>query len=155
MATDQTTAKAHVQFVEDFQFQATFPEAAPEVSVLLDETPPLGGQAGPSPVTLLAAAVGGCMSASLTFCLNKAHIETDAMNADVTAHMSRNEAGRLRITGIDVKLTPCLAHEDKAGLERCATLFEDFCIVAQSLRQGIPVDVKVAPCSHRIERTAA
>jgi organic hydroperoxide reductase OsmC/OhrA len=95
------------------------------------------------------------MSASLTFCLNKAHLETDAMNADVTAHMSRNDAGRLRITGIDVKLTPCLVRADQATLDRCTALFEDFCIVAQSLRQGIPVNVKVAPCSHRIERTAA
>jgi len=33
---------------------------------------------------------------------------------------------------------------DAGRLERCERLFEDFCIVTASIRQGIPVKVRVA-----------
>src|SRR5262245_39475294 len=140
MSTDQKTATAHVQLVDGYRFEATFTDVVGTASLTLDETPPFGGNEGPSPIGLLAAAIGGCMSASLTFCLNKAQLEPDAMNANVTAHVGRNDAGRLRITGVDVDLKPCLAREDQASLDRCKTLFEDFCIISQSVRQGIPVN---------------
>ena len=154
MATYRTTATAHVQLVEGYRFAATFPDVAGATPVTLDETPPLGGDAGPSPAGMLAAAIGGCLSASLTQCLNKAHLEPDAMNANVTAHIARNEAGRLRIAGIDVDLTPCFPGEDQGRFDRCKELFEDFCIVTESVRQGIPVNVTVSACSHGLKRTA-
>ena len=65
-----------------------------------------------------AAAIGGCLSASLTLCLNKARLDPDAVNAHVTAPMGRNDAGRLRIEGIDVELTPCLVSADDCEASR-------------------------------------
>ena len=57
--------------------------------------------------------------------------------------MGRDENGKLRITGIDVELAPDVADEDTPRLGRCENLFEDFCIVTQSVRRGIPVNVTV------------
>jgi len=36
-----------------------------------------------------------------------------------------------------------VGEEDVARLERCASLFEDFCVVTESVRKGIPVNVSV------------
>jgi hypothetical protein len=61
----------------------------------------------------------------------------------VVARVTRNEQGRYRISGIDVELIPELQEDDPARLNRCERLFEDFCVVTESVRRGIPVDVKI------------
>jgi len=154
MAADATIAIAHVQLVDGYRFTASFPDVAGAAAITLDEAPPLGTGAGPTPAALLAAAVGGCLSASLTLCLNKAHLDPDAVNAHVTARISRNDAGRLRIEGIDVELTPCFAGAAEGRFERCKSLYEDFCIVTESLRKGIPVNVHVTRCGEEVKQVA-
>jgi uncharacterized OsmC-like protein len=154
MAADSRTAIAHVQFVDGYRFTATFPDVPGADPITLDEAAPLGTGAGPTPAGLLAAAVGGCLSASLTLCLNKAHLEPDAVNAHVTARMARNESGRLRIEGIDVELTPCFSTADHGRFDRCQALYEDFCIVTESVRRGIPVNVRIARCGEDAKRVA-
>jgi len=154
MAADSRHAVAHVQLVDGYRFTATFPDVAGAQPTTIDEAPPLGTGAGPSPVELLAAAVGGCLSASLTLCLNKAHLEPDAVNAHVTAHMGRTTTGRLRVKAIDVDLTPCFPGNDSSRFERCKALYKDFCTVAESVRHGIPVNVHLARCGEGLKHCA-
>ena len=154
MAADAKSAIAHVQLVDGYRFTATFPDVAGADPITLDEPEPLGRSAGPTPAGLLAAAIGGCLSASLTLCLNKAHLDPDAVNAHVTARMRRNEAGRLRIESIDVDLTPCIPGGDQSRFDRCKALYEDFCIVTESVRHGIPVNVHLTRCGEELARTA-
>ncbi len=153
MGTDNKTAIAHVQLVDGYRFTVSFPDVAGAEQITLDEAAPLGAGTGPTPAGLLAAAVGGCLSASLTLCLNKAHLDPDAVNAHVTARMSRNESGRLRIEGIDVELTPCFAGSDER-FDRCKSLYEDFCIVTESVRKGIPINVHLTRCGEEVKRVA-
>jgi uncharacterized OsmC-like protein len=110
----------------------------------VDEPPPLGEEAGPNPARLLAAAVGSCMSASLLFCLRRARVPVEGLRARVQGSIVRNEQGRLRIGELRVKLMPETG-EDGARMARCLELFEDFCIVGQSVRDGIPLAVEVEP----------
>lgn len=111
----------------------------------VDEAPPLGEGNGPSPARLLGAAVGSCMSASLLFCLRRARVEVPELRTTVEGTLVRNEAGRLRIGGLRVRLHPMVDPGDRARMERCLELFEDFCVVGQSVRQGIPLHVEVEP----------
>jgi organic hydroperoxide reductase OsmC/OhrA len=154
MAADSQDVVAHVQLVDRYRFTATFPGVVGAQPITLDEAPPLGEGAGPTPAGLLAAAIGGCLSASLTLCLNKAKLEPDAVNAHVTAHIARNADGRLRIEGMDVDLTPCFAGGDEGRFERCKALYQDFCIVTESVRRGIPVHVHLAQCGEDLKRCA-
>jgi len=154
MAADSKDAVARLQLVDGYRFTATFPSVAGAQPITLDEAPPLGEGAGPTPAGLIAAAIGGCVSASLTLCLNKAHLEPDAVNAHVIAHIARNAEGRLRIEGVDVDLTPCFAGTDEGRFERCKALYEDFCIVTESVRRGIPVHVHLARCGEELKRCA-
>jgi uncharacterized OsmC-like protein len=42
-----------------------------------------------------------------------------------------------------VRIDPAIAEPDKQKALRCMDLFEDYCLVTQSVPQGIEVDVSV------------
>ena len=92
-------------------------------------------------LTVLGAAVGNCLAASLTFCLRRSHIDVEQLTARVTTRIVRNEKGRYRIGSIDVELEPLLGAGAK--LERCEGLFKDFCTVTASVQRGIPVHISL------------
>ena len=125
------------QFLVDFQ-ERDLP------ALTLDEPPPLGEGRGPNASRVLAAAVGDCLSASLLYCLERAKIPVSDFEATVEGELVRNERGRMRIGGLRVKLMPRVG-TDPARAKRCLELFEDFCIVTQSVREGIDVQVEVEP----------
>jgi uncharacterized OsmC-like protein len=139
------TREHHVElrFVRGYEFVATFKEGTPVESMVFDEPPPLGEGTGPNAAAVLAAAVGNCLAASFTFCLRKVRLEPLDLRANVVAHVARNEQGRYRVTGIDVELVPELLESDSARMDRCERLFEDFCVVTESVRRGIPVNVTI------------
>lgn len=135
--------RVHIVRRRDFEFDVRF-EAVPATPALtVDEPAPLGRGAGPNAADLLAAAVGNCLSASLLMCLQKSRADVRSLSATVTARIERNDKGRLRIAGIDVEITPELGAGDAAKLARCRGLFEEFCTVTASIRQGIPVEVRL------------
>ena len=133
-----------VEQSQDFQFLINFNQAGvPEL--LADELPPLGTGKGPNPARLLAAAVANCLAASLLFCLRKSRIEPQQVRAVVQGEMVRNEKGRLRIHELKVRVEPVLADGDVDRISRCADIFQDFCIVTESVRAGIDVQVEIQP----------
>lgn len=142
---DEMTKHATIRFARAYEFVAEFPDVPNAQVMLLDEPEPLGDGRGPNAADLLAAAVGSCLSASLALCLRKAHVRLENLTTSVTAHVARNEQGRMRIASIDVALTPEIRGADKARFARCEGLFEDFCTVTASVRQGIAVNVSIAP----------
>ena len=125
-----------------YRFRVRFDhEGMPDL--ITDESPPLGEGKGPNPSRLLATAVGNCLAASLLFCLGKARLPVEGLEAEVLTEFTRNEAGRLRIGGMKVRLLPKWTEETAAKAQRCLQIFEDFCVVTQAVRQGVPVDVRV------------
>ncbi|MBX3603821.1 MAG: OsmC family protein [Piscinibacter sp.] len=125
----------------DFQFELQFDGGVP--TLLADEPPPLGQALGPSPVQLLAAAVGNCLSDSLLFALRKYKQQPEPISAEVRADLDRNAQGRLRVVGLDVTLALGVPAEAIEHLERVLTQFEGFCTVTQSIAPAIPVAVSV------------
>jgi uncharacterized OsmC-like protein len=100
------------------------------------------GLSGPSPTRLLAGAVGSCLASSLLHCLRKERVPIDRLTADVVTTMRRNDQGRLRITRIRAVLDPNVSTELQRVLH-CAEVFESYCTVAESVRQGIDVRVSL------------
>jgi uncharacterized OsmC-like protein len=128
--------------VEQYKFKISFNNERIE-DIFTDEPEPLGKGEYPNAGKLLAAAVGNCLCASLVFCMEKSRAEVPNICAEVATTMERNDKGRLRISHMTVKMFPQVS--DDARMARCRELFEDFCIVTQSVRNGIPVDVEVYP----------
>ncbi len=112
---------------------------------VVDEFPPVGRGEGPNPARLLATTVGHCLSASLVFCLNRSRIALLDLRTTVEGRLARNERGRLRVGGLRVRIEPVVSADDLGRIGRCVEVFEDYCVVTESVRKGIPVEVVVEP----------
>lgn len=134
-----------VEQVDGFEFHVKF-DKEKYAELAMDEPPPLGKDHAPNPARILAAAVGNCLSASLLFCLQKQGMKISGLTSDVHVELVRNEHRRLRIGKIEVHLHPKLP-PDHPALTACLASFEDFCVVTQSVREGLDVRVAVEPTS--------
>ena len=145
MADDHPERTHHVtvRHAREYEFVAEFDDLPAAQPLRFDEPEPLGHDRAPNAAAVLGAAVGDCLATSLAFCLKKSRIDLEGLTAEVATHVTRNATGRFRISGIDVQLSPAVADADRPRLQRCESLFEDFCIVTESVRQGIPVSVSV------------
>ncbi len=85
---------------------------------------------GPNPSRMLGMAVTGCLSASFT--------------ATAEVIIKRNAKGFWRIGKINVEITPKIdTPEMQKRADLCRKMFEDYCIVTQSVREGIDIDVNL------------
>jgi len=125
----------------DYKFSLNFGEGIPVIYG--DESPPLGAGEGPTPVQLLAAAVGNCLSASLLFALRKYKQSPDPIHTEATATVERNAENLLRVTQIKVVLKLGKTAAELENVDRAVEQFEKFCTVTESVRLGIPVEVSV------------
>lgn len=142
MSETEQTFGITLEQVSDYEFKVRFDDTAiPDLTT--DEAAPLGRGAGPNPSRLLAAAVANCLGASLLFALRKYKNTPGPLGAKAKTTLTRNEHGRWRITNIGVDLQLADQAELMQHLDRVLAQFEDFCIVTQSVRQGIAVDVTV------------
>lgn len=140
METEFTTK---LDQVKDYEFTVSFDKDALG-KLTMDEPTPLGAEKGPNASRVLSSAVGHCLTASLIFCLQKSRIPLKHVTTNVHTTLARNEAGRWRVQGIrvDINADP-LNEQDRERMKRCLEIFEDFCIVTQSVRKGINVEVAV------------
>jgi uncharacterized OsmC-like protein len=133
----------HVELSQrhDYRFDIAFGGDAPILTS--DEPAPLGTGLGPSPVQLLCAAVGNCLSDSLLFAFRKFKQVPEPIRCEVTAEVGRNDDNRLRVLHMAVQLHVGVSKDSLEQVERVLEQFEEFCTVTQSVRQGIPITVEV------------
>jgi organic hydroperoxide reductase OsmC/OhrA len=109
---------------------------------LSDEPDPVGDAAGPATPALLGSALGHCLSAALLEALRHAHLPVLDCETEAVAVVEPNEEGNPRINRVDVVIRPKLG-EDSPRKDRCASIFENYCTVTQSVTRGIQVNVDV------------
>lgn len=145
MTTPTSTFDLTATRDEGYRFIIRF-DGADVPPLVTDEPPPLGTGQGPNPSRLLAAALVNCLAASLLFALTKKGVTVKGLEATAHVELGRNEQNRLRILGVKVNVTPTVGAEaSAAAIDDAIEAFEDFCVVTQSVRAGLPVDVRVEP----------
>ena len=125
----------------NYQFDIEFNEGIPQL--ISDEPAPLGEGKGPSPVQMLAASVGNCLSDSLFFALAKFKQKPEPIHTTVNAMVGRNAEGRMRILHIEAKIHLGVEASKLEHLDRALEQFQEFCTVTQSVGQGIPIHIRV------------
>ena len=140
-----TLVQVHLVQQHDYRFDIHFGGDIPVLTG--DEPAPLGTGRGPSPVQLLSAAVGNCLSDSLLFALRKFKQAPEPMRCEVTSQVGRNPEGRLRVLEMKAVLTLGVPAASLQHLDRVLEQFEAFCTVTQSVRQGIPITIEIADSS--------
>jgi uncharacterized OsmC-like protein len=129
--------------IQDYEFRVAF-DKAQYADLMVDEPPPIGRDSAPNPSRLLAAAVGNCLCASYLFSARKVRANLLGIHATVALWNHRNDQGRLRIGRIQVEIKPKFeSGTDPGKIERCRSIFEDYCVVTESVRGGIETAVKV------------
>ena len=126
---------------QDYRFEVAFGGDVP--ALVADEPAPLGSGLGPSPVQLLCAAVGNCLSDSLLFALRKFKQNPQPMRCTVQAEVGRNPEGRLRVLRIEATLHLGVPAAQLERLDRVLGSFETYCTVTQSVGQSLPITVRV------------
>ena len=125
----------------DYPFGIDFGAGVPVLVV--DEAQPLGDGTGPTPVQLVAAAVGNCLGASLIFVLRKFKEQPGPLHCEVGVEVVRNPQERLPVLSMQARLRLGDPAESLVRLSRALGQFEDFCTVTQSVREAFPVAVQV------------
>jgi len=131
----------HLTQEQDYRFQIAFGGEVPDLTG--DEAPPLGAGKGASPVQLLAAAVGSCLSDSLSFALRKFKQNPVPLRCEMQADVGRNPEGRMRVLRIKAVLTLGVPADQVQHLDRALDQFELFCTVTQSVGQGAAIEAAV------------
>lgn len=134
-----TNFTVNLKLLENYLFEIDFGEFG---NIITDEPPPVGDGEGPGPAALLAASVANCLAASLLFAVRKYKDDPGEVTATVTGELGRVDR-YLRITHLSVQLRLGNTGESIESLPRVLSQFENFCVVTQSVKQGIPVDVEV------------
>ncbi len=137
--TESPQFSVQLTLVEGYKFLVDFGDMG---QLFSDEPEPLGLGEGPNPARLLAASVANCLAASLVFAIRKFKEDPGTVSATVKGALERQE-GRWRIGNLNVVLKLGNSSDAMPHLERALAQFENFCVVTQSVRQGIAVDVLV------------
>lgn len=137
--TESPQFSVQLTLMEGYKFLLDFGDMG---QLFSDEPAPLGLGEGPNPARLLAASVANCLAASLVFAIRKFKEEPGTVSATVKGALERQE-GRWRIGRLNVVLQLGNSSDAMPHLERALAQFENFCVVTQSVRHGIAVDVQV------------
>ena len=127
---------------QDFEFQVTF-DKPQYPQLLLDAPAPVGKDEVPSPSRILAAAIGHCLSSGLLYCARKAHVPLGPIQATVRTEIVRDERGYPRIGAVAVEIDPHVDEHERERAARCVEMFQDVCMVSESVREGIEISVRV------------
>jgi uncharacterized OsmC-like protein len=135
------TIRVELSQRHDYRFDIAFGDEMPLLTS--DEPAPLGTGLGPSPVQMLCAAVGNCLSDSLLFAFRKFKQLPEPIQCAVTAEVGRNSDNRLRVLHMNAQIRLGVLAASLEHLDRVLAQFEEFCTVTQSVREGIPISVEV------------
>lgn len=141
MSTEPTIRLTLTQ-ENDYVFRVAFDETSMP-DLLTDEATPLGGDRGPNPARMLVAAVANCLSASLLFAMRKFRNAPGTLVTHAQARVDRNADGRLRVAGIHVVVDLPEVAAEYHQIDHLLAQFENFCLVTESVRDGVTVDVQV------------
>lgn len=99
---------------------------------------------GPNPSKLLALSVLGCLATSFTYCLQRENFSLSDIEGTAVITSKRNEKGFWRLKNIDVKLNPKIDNvEMRKRADQCRKFFEEFCVISESIREGIEIKLNL------------
>jgi uncharacterized OsmC-like protein len=140
--TDTPEIRIRLEQESAYGFRVNF-EGTDLDALHTDEPAPLGAGAGPNPSALLLSGIANCLSASLLFALRKFRNDPGPIRAEIVARRERNAEGRWRIPRAEVEIRLSDKAADLEHFDRVLAQFEQFCIVTQSVREGVEVAVRI------------
>lgn len=104
-----------------------------------------GDDNGPSPIEYLLIGIGGCISSSFVYCLQKNGIEIRELDVVVDGRLKHvGPKMNLKLVGIDLEMH-CLFNNgpSKEKIDSCEKLFMKYCPVSDLVSNGVPLKVNI------------
>jgi len=99
---------------------------------------------GPSSVGYLLIGIGGCLGSTFAFCLKKKKVEFTSLEIILDGILKHNGPKlHLRLNRINCQINISLNHNQYNLLEECIQTFQKYCVVSESIINGIPLNVKI------------
>ena len=137
--------KASLTWTNNLGFKAVVKEYPP-----LDVDEPAqfhGDDRGPSSLEYLCVGIGGCMGTSLVYCLKRFKATFSELKVEAAAeihHVPPNRMLRVTALHVDFHITPDPQTPDNIeNIQECYEHFAKYCVVTQSVKQGIPFDIQL------------
>lgn len=133
--------EAELNWIKNFVFEITvddFPK------FYMDELQPVGEDSAPNPADYLLVSVGGCIASSFLYSALKFSIPLKKLQVKVRGEYVRKN-NRIRVGKINVELHIDLDVEKTSyeDLELCVNAFRKYCIISESVKEGIPMDISL------------
>jgi uncharacterized OsmC-like protein len=140
--TMELNTKVSLKQVEEMVFKGDLGSFKIENLYIDEREVKRGEKKGTSPTKLLALSLLGCLAASFSFCLQKKNLSLSDLEGKAEVTISRNENGFWRVKKIEVEILPKIdTPELHKRADQCMKFFEQYCIIAESLRTGFEVNV--------------
>lgn len=102
-----------------------------------------GSNLGPSSVEYILIGIGGCLGSSLIYCLQKKKVQVDELSLIVEGIIKHvGPKMHLKLIEINVEINFKAKKTFSQEVENCLNVFQDYCVVTNSLLNGIPINVK-------------
>jgi len=105
-----------------------------------------GNNQGPSPIEYLLMGIGGCISSSFVYCLQKNDIELKEL--DVVVDGTLKHVGpkmRLRLVEVELELHVSFKKEQSdEKIDLCFETFKEYCPISDLIIKGVPLKVKIS-----------
>ena len=106
-----------------------------------------GTNKGPSPVEYFLIGIGGCIGSTFVFCCKKNNIEIEDISVTIDGIITHKEEREnlLQFDRIEGKIDfiPKNVSKDEIAIKSCIKDFQKYCVVSNSIQQGIPMNVQV------------
>ena len=135
--------KVSISYSENIHFTA---KARSFTGFHIDEPESFHGtDLGPSSTEYLLIGIGGCMGSSLAYCLQKRKIKIKDMEIIVDGKLKvEGPKNHLRLAKVNVELFLSLKKGNSSqNVDTCINNFLEYCVLTNSVIQGIPIDIKV------------
>ncbi|MHA1607454.1 MAG: OsmC family protein [Candidatus Freyarchaeota archaeon] len=139
-----------LRWLRDFLFEV---KVADFSEFYMDELEPEGHDSAPNPADYLLVSIGGCTASSFVYAARKFGVPIEKVNVKVRGRYVRKK-GMVRIGLVDVEVEAfhsSMSEEDLENLEWCIKVFRKYCVISESLREGLPIHVTLKVNGETIE----
>jgi uncharacterized OsmC-like protein len=137
---DEYKSEVSISLEEEMIFKCDFGQVKMKDLFIDEQHKKSQEKIGPNPSKLLALSLLGCMSASFAFCLQKRDFSLSDFKGKALIKSKRNAKGFWRIKEIKLELYPKIdTPKMRERADQCQKFFEQFCIISESIRDGIEI----------------
>ncbi|MHA2326800.1 MAG: OsmC family protein [Promethearchaeota archaeon] len=140
----ESQAKVRINLDREMIFKCNLGDVKMEECIIDETNKNEADMLGPNASRLLAMAVLGCLNASFMFCLSKRDFTIEDLESEAVVTIFRNDKGFVRVKKIDVDIKPKInSPEMRKRADQCRKMFEQYCTVTASIREGININVNI------------